>query len=54
MEFSITSDRDAQYLIDRGADPSKVYKWRLACEVGVYLYKKQAIQAGLDLIEKGG
>ena len=50
MEFSVTSEKDAQYLIDRGADPSEVYRWRVACEIGMYPLLSQAVQAGLDLI----
>lgn len=52
MEFSLTSDKDAKFLEDRGADPLKVYGWRLACETGVYKSLKEAIQAGLKLTEK--
>lgn len=52
MEFGLTSNKDAQYLLDRGADPSEVYRWRLACEIGMYKNLKQAIQAGFKLIEK--
>jgi len=52
MGFSLTSDRDEQFLIDRGADPDEVYRWRLNCEIGMYKTLKEAIQAGLKLIEK--
>ena len=52
MRFSLTSDRDEQFLIDHGADPDKVYRWRLACETRIYKSLQEARKAGLKLIEK--
>ena len=50
MGFCVTSDRDEKYLLDHGADPDRVYRWRLACEAGIYHTVREAVQAGLDLI----